>query len=151
MNVDHMQATRDLIAHHHDRFTMNVWAVGADGAPIRPVDLANECGSAGCIAGWAVAAAGEVVDPLVAAARACALLGLDPWQGHDLFIPDGNSVWARDGHPAAFGHIEVRDITAKDAIDMLDRIISGEIQLQRHTVPQDVVTADGAAFEEARS
>lgn len=123
MNVEHMQKTRDLIAHHHDRFTMTRWAADVFGDDSRPIDLISECGSVGCVAGWAVAAAGEMVMGWDTASRAGKLLGLTPSQAIFLFTPlPGNHIWgALADHPS--------EITGKDAVDVLDRIIAGDIQL----------------------
>ena len=113
----------------------------------------NDCGTAGCIAGWAlclrnngyVAAIDDYyedesdhddVDAVMlenVRDEAADWLGLTNHQADRLFYPDGFSVWRKykdDYGLESFGDSTwVKDIHPKHAADMLYRILNGEVEL----------------------
>lgn len=137
-----------------ERFNINYWISSVD-EEIESDELSlNDCGTAGCIAGWAlclrnngyVAIVDEYgydsmddtdVDGVLAQNirdEAAKWLGLTEFQADKLFYPDGFSVWSnyRDDYGLELTNPNgdwVKGIHPKHAADMLYRLLDGEIEL----------------------
>lgn len=114
MNVERLTELRDTIAKlDSQRFNMNYWAVHmkADSRPMaRSQELVHDCGTCGCIGGWAeamYAEEGKITGHVEPAAK---LLGLDDETGYALFYPD---------------NIEDYDsISQSEAVQTIDKLIN---------------------------
>jgi hypothetical protein len=115
LNRENIRRVRDVIASNDAaRFSMTALARDHQGYSTDAVDiLTHRCGTAGCIAGWAVALLmpGALADTI----RAARLFGLD-WQtqGRALFCPPGWDIPDR--------------YTQAQAVAVLDHLIAtGEV------------------------
>lgn len=135
-----------------ERFNIEYWFSSVENEiATDELDL-NDCGTAGCIAGWAlclrnngyVAAIDDYyedesdddVDAVMlehVRDEAADWLGLTFYQADRLFFPDGFSVWSRykdDYGLENYGDSTwMKNIHPKHAADMLYRILNGEVEL----------------------
>lgn len=92
MNREAIKKVRDVIAGlPRGRFTMEYYASepGRFGEDIPPGHLAHTCNTAGCIAGWTVAALAPNAPRGEADEQAAELLGIDHPDALALFMPPG--------------------------------------------------------------
>lgn len=94
-----------------EKFTMRRYFTGPGGVTIVPSSF-NECGTAACIAGWAILQFGDD-DRKSHRSVAGGLLGLSDEQAIALFDPEGN-----DGTEAALNHF-----TRARAVAVLDHYL----------------------------
>lgn len=135
-----------------ERFNIEYWFSSVENQMENHELNLNDCGTAGCIAGWALCLKNdghvEVVDDYyeeiddtdVNAVRlehvrdeAADWLGITAFKADRLFYPDGFSVWNKykdDYGLETFGESTwVKNIHPKHAADMLYRILDGEVEL----------------------
>jgi hypothetical protein len=97
MNRENIQKVRDVIAGLPAwRFTMEWYAAERDGDDVLAPKLAHTCNTAGCIAGWTVAALNAPLSGTWDTGdKAAILLGLSATQQHQLFTPPAHDVAGR--------------------------------------------------------
>ena len=78
MNLELLLRARQAILDHPGQLNMGVWIVGNS-------DTLLDCGTVGCIAGWAISCAGERVDADLAGPQARRLLEITGPQSASLF------------------------------------------------------------------
>lgn len=142
MNIELLQRVRDQIAAHPEHFDLDNFAVFADEVgETGPVDgdklvPINVCGTTFCIAGTAVALNdGPQARYYDYESRARQILGLNFRETESFFYAGSDSVWT--SHADEFGWrigpyggvADWTQITAEQAVIILDRIISGEVTL----------------------
>jgi hypothetical protein len=105
VNVENINRLIEVIgAINPKRFDMSNFAkrIGTDGfwdnGNVKPTALATDCGTCGCIAGWAVAALKpnariKVGDTTTIAATAAKALGIDDTDAEALFEPYDVASW----------------------------------------------------------
>lgn len=126
-----------------DRFDLGFYATRTDRVKrATTTDLTTDCGTVGCVAGWACALAGRShasVDEREIWEDASSWLGIDLESARRLFYADRGSVWARMADDLG---LAVRDdecdygsvddwsqITAVQASKVLRMIADGEVEL----------------------
>lgn len=124
MRADRLQQLRDHLDQLPDeRFDMRFYSAEKGHPRIgRPSfgPVLHNCGTAACVAGWAMALFAPRARPARVWNKAAELLGLDPGQAHELFEPDG--YWI----PDAYSRIQ--------AVATLDHLIkTGEVQWTSRT------------------
>lgn len=138
-----------------ERFNIDYWISSVENEMENDELDLNDCGTAGCIAGWALClrnngyvaviddyyedvSDNDDVDAVMAENirdEAADWLGLTNFEADKLFYPDSYSVWNRYkddyGLETRFGESStwVKDIHPKHAADMLYRILNGEVEL----------------------
>lgn len=130
MNIKRFRELADVIE-AADRFDMRFVAAGNDG--LNPEYLVYDCGTVGCIGGWALATYGN--DPSRDWSDAAGEhLGLNYGQEKRLFLAVTDSVWSE--HAERYGWVVDDDglvgwdqITATQAAQMLREIADGTVTL----------------------
>lgn len=123
MNIERMLEVADLIERDglRDRgvtFNMSVWLFHRPhGSHVFYIHDQYDCGTVGCVAGYACIAYGEVGSP-VEPVQASAYLGLDDEQAHRLFHNGSFYV-----SPAAY----LTEITKEEAVAAIRRMVAEEM------------------------
>jgi hypothetical protein len=122
-NRERCAEVADLIAAHHDQFSMSVWAEDLNDPECPEVNMVK-CDTVACIAGWTLVAATNsyLIDATNAREDAAEYLGLTKDQSGALFTADYDWWWRRKGGKGGFHLLHVE---AKDAIEVLRDIADG--------------------------
>jgi len=130
-----------------DRFNLGTWtnSLKFDKTDLDlPVKIWEDCGTTGCVAGWAVAAKWDkipnkfwTVGEVDWSRAGAAALGINQTQADRLFLFNNRSVWFTDGYRVGievldthgYRRIVPEDVTATQAAQMLLEIVNGTVTL----------------------